>query len=166
MAGAPTDADLQCLAQQVGERLSAGGLRLALAESCTGGWVAKVVTDIAGSSYWFERGFVTYTNASKQEMLNVPAAVLEAEGAVSEATVTAMARGALAHSAADVSCAISGIAGPGGATADKPVGLVWFAWAGRAGALHAARAVYAGDREAVRRQAVAQALRGLLDAGR
>jgi len=158
------DEDLANLAGLLGERLRAAGRMVATAESCTGGWVAKVVTDVAGSSRWFERGFVTYTNESKQELLGVPAEVLAAEGAVSAATVAAMARGALARSRAQLSCAISGIAGPGGATPDKPVGLVWFAWAVRGGTVRSERRVFAGDREAVRRQAVAYALRGLIDA--
>lgn len=160
----PSDADLQRLAERLGDRLGAAGLRLATAESCTGGWVAKVVTDAAGSSRWFERGFVTYTNESKQDLLDVPAATLATEGAVSEATVAAMARGVLAHSRAQLSCAISGIAGPGGATPGKPVGLVWFAWAMEGDDMRTEQRVFAGDREAVRRQAVAHALQGLLDA--
>lgn len=164
MASVPTDADLYQLAQRLGKRMGDAGLRLTLAESCTGGWVAKVVTDIAGSSRWFERGFVTYTNVSKQELLGVPAGVLDQHGAVSAETVAAMAHGALARSAADLSCAISGIAGPGGATPTKPVGLVWFAWMRRDAGPRTEQHLYAGDREAVRRQAVAQALRGLLDA--
>lgn len=160
---APDDAELQTLAVRLGERLGAAGLMLALAESCTGGWVAKVITDVVGSSRWFDRGFVTYTNEAKQELLDIPAETLAADGAVSAATVAAMAQGALAHSRAQLSCAISGIAGPGGATPAKPVGLVWFAWAVRDGALRSEHRVFAGDREAVRRQAVAHALRGLLD---
>lgn len=159
----PNDAELQLLATRLGERLSAAGMQLALAESCTGGWVAKIVTDIVGSSQWFDRGFVTYTNVSKQELLGVPAETLASDGAVSAATVAAMAQGALARSRAHLSCAISGIAGPGGATPAKPVGLVWFAWAVRDGAVRTAQQVFAGDREAVRRQAVAHALEGLLD---
>ncbi|MBI5460612.1 MAG: nicotinamide-nucleotide amidohydrolase family protein [Gammaproteobacteria bacterium] len=159
----PSDADLHGLAERLGERMSAAGMRLALAESCTGGWVAKVVTDVVGSSQWFERGFVTYTNESKQELLGVSADTLATDGAVSAATVAAMARGALIHSRAQLSCAISGIAGPGGATPTKPVGLVWFAWGVRDGAVRTEQQVFAGDREAVRRQAVAHALRGLLD---
>ncbi len=159
----PSDAELQGLAAQLGERLVAAGQSMALAESCTGGWVAKIVTDIAGSSRWFERGFVTYTDASKLELLNVPADTLATDGAVSAATVAAMARGALMHSHAQLSCAISGIAGPGGETADKPVGLVWFAWCAREGEPQTEQQVFTGDREAVRRQAVAYALRGLLD---
>lgn len=162
----PDDAELQGLAARLGECLTAAGMQLALAESCTGGWVAKVVTDVVGSSHWFDRGFVTYTNESKQELLGVSAETLVAEGAVSATTVAAMARGALARSRAQVSCAISGIAGPGGATPAKPVGLVWFAWAVRDGDVRSEQRVFAGDREAVRRQAVAQALRGLIDAAR
>lgn len=158
------DAQLQALARRLGEYLIAAGKRVALAESCTGGWVAKIITDIDGSSRWFERGFVTYTDAAKQEMLSVPADTLNNHGAVSAATVAAMATGALLHSHADLSCAISGIAGPGGATADKPVGLVWFAWSERDCVLHTEQQMFTGDREAVRRQAVAHALRGLLDA--
>ncbi|MFZ5621576.1 MAG: nicotinamide-nucleotide amidase [Pseudomonadota bacterium] len=164
MHEACTDGDLTKLARRLGERLRETGRMVATAESCTGGWVAKVLTDIAGSSRWFERGFVTYTNESKQELLGVSAEVLAAEGAVSAATVAAMARGTLERSRAQLSCAISGIAGPGGATPDKPVGLVWFAWAGRDGAVRSERRVFAGDREAVRRQAVAHALQGLIDA--
>lgn len=157
------DAQLQGLARRLGECLLAAGKSLVLAESCTGGWVAKIVTDIDGSSRWFERGFVTYTNAAKQELLGVSIDTLTHDGAVSAATVAAMAHGALEHSHAHVSCAISGIAGPGGATADKPVGLVWFAWAERDGTVRTQQQHFAGDREAVRRQAVAHALCGLLD---
>jgi len=160
------DEDLAKLAGLLGERLRTAGRMVATAESCTGGWVAKVLTDVAGSSRWFERGFVTYTNESKQELLGVAADVLDRQGAVSAATVEAMARGALAHSRAQLSCAVSGIAGPGGGTPEKPVGLVWFAWA-RADAPALARTEsrqFIGDREAVRRQAVAHALRGLIDA--
>ena len=159
----PSDAELQGFAQRLGECLVAAGKRVALAESCTGGWVAKIITDIDGSSRWFERGFVTYTNESKHELLDVSIDTLAREGAVSAATVAAMALGALAHSHAQLSCAISGIAGPGGATADKPVGLVWFAWGERDGALRTEQQIFTGDREAVRRQAVAHALLGLLD---
>lgn len=159
----PSDAELRHLAERLGACMTAAGLRLTLAESCTGGWVAKVVTDIGGSSRWFDRGFVTYTNESKQQLLAVPEATIATQGAVSAATVAAMAHGALAQSGAQLSCAISGIAGPGGGTPDKPVGLVWFAWGSRDGAIHTEQQIFAGDREAVRRQAVAHALRGLLD---
>lgn len=159
----PGDAELQGLAERLGERMLAAGMQVALAESCTGGWVAKIITDIVGSSSWFDRGFVTYTNESKHELLGVSADTLATEGAVSAATVAAMARGALARSHAQLSCAISGIAGPGGATPTKPVGLVWFAWAVRDTDVRTEQQIFAGDREAVRRQAVAHALRGLLD---
>lgn len=156
-----SDEELCDLVTQLGVTLRARDWRLAVAESCTGGWVAKVLTDIAGSSAWFERGFVTYSNVSKQELLDVRAATLEAFGAVSEETVREMAVGALAHSQADVVLAITGIAGPGGGMPDKPVGLVWFAWARRNGALRVAHYHFSGDREAVRRQAVFAALQGV-----
>jgi len=159
---ADMDSELEQLAEQLGETLHSRQLMMTAAESCTGGWVAKVVTDIPGSSHWFERGFVTYTNRAKQEMLGVPAATLEQHGAVSEETVMAMANGALAYSQAQVAVAISGIAGPGGGSEQKPVGTVCLAWAG----LHRNRATtyhFQGDREAVRRQAVIEALRGMRD---
>ena len=162
----PDDHVLQNLARQAGERLQTLGEMLAAAESCTGGWVAKVVTDIPGSSGWFDRGFVTYTNDAKLELLGVPEALLASHGAVSEPVVRAMAAGALDHSHAARSLAISGIAGPTGGTPEKPVGLVWFAWAHDDGGnvrLRSAHRVFSGDREAVRRQAVAAALQGLLD---
>ena len=155
--------ELTKLAISVGDALMARGWMLATAESCTGGWVAKVCTDIAGSSRWFERGFVTYTNDAKQEMLGVSAETLDTTGAVSEATVQEMTRGALQHSRAQVSLAISGIAGPGGATPFKPVGTVCLAWAVRDGARVSRQFHFDGDREAVRRQAVAAALEGVLD---
>ncbi len=151
------------LVSALGQRLLARGECLASAESCTGGWVAKVCTDQAGSSAWFERGFVTYSNAAKQELLGVAADTLAAHGAVSEATVREMAAGALARSAAHWSLAISGIAGPGGGSADKPVGTVWLAWAGPDGWQQACCKHFDGDRDAVRRQSVAAALVGLLD---
>ncbi len=151
------------LAQQVGEVLLQQGRMLAVAESCTGGWVAKVLTDLPGSSRWFERGFVTYSNRSKQDMLGVAAATLDAAGAVSEATVREMAEGVLQHCPADLALAISGIAGPGGDVPGKPVGTVCFAWAARGGVPRVETRHYGGDREAVRRQSVAHALEGLLD---
>jgi len=135
---------------------------MAAAESCTGGWIAKCCTDRAGSSAWFERGFVTYSNAAKTDLLGVDAALLERAGAVSEAVARAMAAGALGRSAADVALAVTGIAGPDGGTPDKPVGTVWFAWA--VGGPVAAECVrFEGGREAVRRQSVRYALEGLLD---
>ncbi len=156
------DNDLAALAARLGEVLQQRGWRLSTAESCTGGWVAKLVTDIAGSSAWFDRGWVTYSNEAKQEQLGVPAAVLAEHGAVSEPVVQAMAAGALRASSGDVAVAISGIAGPGGGSADKPVGTVWFAWADRAGEMRTLRRVFPGDREAVRRAAVVEALGGVL----
>ncbi|MGD9887738.1 MAG: CinA family protein [Halothiobacillaceae bacterium] len=150
------------LAVLLGGRLAETNERLSAAESCTGGWLSKAVTDIAGSSAWFDRGFVTYSNQAKQDMLGVPETVLREYGAVSEACVLAMVEGALRHSLADVSVAISGIAGPGGATPDKPVGTVWLAWAKRGETARAQRFLFAGDREAVRAQAVIAGLEGVL----
>ena len=154
---------LEELAGRAGKLLLEQGRMLVTAESCTGGWVAKCITDIAGSSAWFDRGFVTYSNRAKQDMLDVTAATLEVHGAVSAATVSEMVRGALAHSRADVAVAVSGIAGPGGGAPDKPVGTVWFAWLVPGGAPRVDRRQFDGDREAVRRQAVARALEGLVD---
>lgn len=156
--------ELTVRAEQVAVALLARDWQLATAESCTGGWVAKVCTDIAGSSRWFERGFVTYTNESKQELLGVSAETLRQHGAVSEQTVREMALGALERSRAQISLAISGIAGPGGATPFKPVGTVYLAWAVRNGAVTTEHALFSGEREAVRRQAVLRALSGVLDA--
>ncbi len=150
------------LARQLGALLAARGVMMTAAESCTGGWLAKAVTDVAGSSGWFDRGFVTYSNASKQDMLGVEARIIGQHGAVSEATVRAMAEGALVRSAADVSVAISGIAGPGGGTPDKPVGTVWMAWAQRGKPTLSRLFLFAGDRAAVRAQAVIAAIEGLL----
>ena len=153
---------LEALAAEVGAVLRANGQTLAAAESCTGGWVAQCITAIAGSSAWFERGFVTYSNAAKQEMLGVEAATLAAHGAVSEPTAAAMAAGALRHSHADWALAITGIAGPDGGTPDKPVGTVCFGWAGRDAGVDTTTYHFTGDREAIRRQSVAFALNGLL----
>ncbi len=157
---APTDADLARLARRAGERLRAAGLKVVLAESCTGGWVAKALTDVAGSSQWFERSYVSYSNEAKRQALGVRSATLAAHGAVSAPVVAEMAAGALAASGADVAVAISGVAGPEGGTADKPVGLVWFAVARQATGPgpRTLQRRFDGDREAVRRAAVAQAL--------
>ncbi|MGA3158411.1 MAG: nicotinamide-nucleotide amidohydrolase family protein [Steroidobacteraceae bacterium] len=160
------DATLAELALGVGAALRHARWRLSLAESCTGGWVAKAVTDVAGSSAWFERGFVTYSNASKEQQLGVSPALLAAAGAVSTGVVEAMARGALQASPADVALAISGIAGPDGGTVDKPVGLVWFALALRGGETQTQSHVFEGNREAVRRAAVAQGLQMIVEAAR
>jgi nicotinamide-nucleotide amidase len=156
-------AELSDLSEKVAKHLLDKQMLLATAESCSGGWVAKCLTDVAGSSGWFERGFVTYSNAAKQEMLGVPAALLATHGAVSEAVAQAMAQGALAHSHANVALAISGIAGPGGAVPGKPVGTVCFAWCVEDGRIRVETVHFAGDRSAVRRQSVAHALNGLLD---
>lgn len=154
--------ELENLARQLGDALLARGELLTAAESCTGGWLAQSVTAIAGSSNWFERGFVTYSNAAKVEMLGVPETTLARHGAVSEATVRAMAQGALAHSRAHWSVAITGIAGPGGGSAEKPVGTVCFAWAAKDGGCEAEIRCFGGDRAVVREQSVRHALRGLL----
>lgn len=136
------------------------GWKLATAESCTGGLIAAHCTDVPGSSDWFERGFVTYSNAAKTELLGVDAALIATHGAVSEPVVRAMARGALAHSCAQVAVAVTGIAGPGGGSADKPVGTVWLAWA-TATRLESTCQLFAGDRRAVREASVAYALAGV-----
>lgn len=159
----PTDEFLHHLAGQLGERLQQAGLQLTCAESCTGGFASKVVTDVAGSSHWFDRGFITYTNQAKTELLGVPSETIAEHGAVSEATARAMAAGALRHSQAAISLAITGIAGPGGGSLDKPVGTVWFAWASREEGVESDRQQFLGDRDAVRRQAVAHALQGILN---
>lgn len=134
---------------------------LATAESCTGGMIAAACTDLAGSSSWFERGFVSYSNAAKTEMLGVPAALIAEHGAVSEPVARAMAQGALLNSRARVALAVTGIAGPGGGSADKPVGTVWFAWATPAG-LKSERLLFAGDRAAVRTATLQHSLQGLI----
>ena len=154
---------MDILAAQVGGALKAHGLTLATAESCTGGGVAQAITDVAGSSAWFERGFVTYSDLSKQQMLGVSEATLSQHGAVSEATVREMVAGALANSTAQVALAVSGIAGPDGGTPDKPVGTVWFAWGIKHGATHAQRHQINGNRVAVRAQATRIALQGVTD---
>ncbi len=151
-------ADLAAKARAVIEAFQAKGLMLACAESCTGGLVAASLTAIAGSSAVVERGFVTYSNRSKTEMLGVPAALIDGHGAVSEAVARAMAQGAVAASHADVAVAITGIAGPGGGSADKPVGLIHFAATRRGGITLHRREIFTGDREAVRTQAVLVAL--------
>jgi len=154
--------ELEELAETLGNCLLTRGEWLTLAESCTGGGVAQAVTAIAGSSGWFERGFVTYSNAAKIELLAVPETTLERHGAVSEAVARAMAQGALQHSRADWAVAITGIAGPGGGSTEKPVGTVCFAWARKESACEAQTCHFDGDRAAVRAQSVRQALRGLL----
>jgi nicotinamide-nucleotide amidase len=151
------------LIREVVHALKRQGLMLATAESCTGGWVAQVITSVAGSSEWFERGFVAYTNLAKREMLGVSTTILSRYGAVSEPTARAMAEGALTHSHAQVALAITGIAGPSGGTPEKPVGTVCFAWAVKKRDTISRKQIFSGDREAVRRQAVVTALQGLLE---
>jgi nicotinamide-nucleotide amidase len=154
---------MDSLAAQVGALLKSHGLMLATAESCTGGGVAQAITEVAGSSAWFERGFITYSNLSKQQMLGVREATLKQHGAVSEMTVREMVAGALANSAAQVALAVSGIAGPDGGTTDKPVGTVWLAWGTENGEAHAQRHQLSGNRAEVRNQAVRIALQGVLN---
>ncbi len=161
-----SDAELIDLARQVGQGLKAAGWRLALAESCTGGWVGKLVTDVAGSSAWFERGLITYSNEAKQQLLGVTAQALSRSGAVSAEVAEAMAQGAVASSAANLALAVTGIAGPDGGSADKPVGLVWFALAFKHGASETLSRQFDGDRDAVRRQAVQTGLDLILTATR
>ena len=146
---------------QLSQRLLDREKRVAAAESCTAGWIAKSLTDPAGSSAWFERGFVTYSNEAKEEMLGVQQQTLMNHGAVSEATVQEMVTGALENSRADLAVAVSGIAGPSGGTAEKPVGLVWFGWQCRGEQPQSASHIFDGDREAVRAQTVVVALQGL-----
>jgi nicotinamide-nucleotide amidase len=155
--------DIEALAAELGRRLAARGEFAATAESCTGGLVAGAITAIAGSSGWFDRGFVTYTNEAKTEMLGVDAGALERNGAVSEATATAMAEGALRASRADVAVAVTGIAGPAGGTPAKPVGTVCLAWARRGGPTTVTTYHFSGTREAVRRASVIVALQGLIE---
>ena len=154
---------MRALAARLGRRLLRAGALLATAESCTGGWVAQAATSIAGSSKWFDRGFVTYSNEAKRELLGVRAATLRRHGAVSEATAREMARGAQRRSRARLAVAITGIAGPGGGTPGKPVGTVCFAFAcGRTVRSETRR--FRGSRQAVRRRSVLHALRGALKA--
>lgn len=182
-----TDAELERLAERVGRRLLATRRHVATAESCTGGWIAKALTDVPGSSAWFLEGFVTYSNTAKLERLEVSRAVLERHGAVSRAVACAMAAGALGRAATELAVAVTGIAGPDGAVPGKPVGTVWFCWAERAPARSRGRDTdrdrgrgrgrgpgrghirlrsevryFRGDREAVRRKSVRHALCGLL----
>ena len=153
----PSDTELAELAREVGAALLAAQRRLATAESCTGGWIAKLCTDIAGSSEWFDCGFVCYSNAAKTRDLGIPEKFIESEGAVSDAVVRAMAEGVLERTGAHVSIAVSGIAGPGGAVPGKPVGTVWFALAQKFEDRLECQGhliQFDGDRDAVRRQAV------------
>ena len=157
----PSDAQLREQAQVLGERLRAAHDALVTAESCTGGWIAKCLTDIAGSSDWFDSGMVVYSYEAKQAQLGVRPQTLEEHGAVSRETAIEMVSGALVHSGASVAVAVTGIAGPGGGSQDKPVGTVWVAWKRRGGYAHAQVFHFDGDRDAVRRQTVDRALAGV-----
>lgn len=153
---------MEDLVAALAEALARRGEMLCTAESCTGGLIAAACTDRAGSSDWFERGFVTYSNAAKTELLGVPRPLIEDHGAVSEPVARAMAAGALAHARAQVAVAVTGVAGPGGGSPAKPVGTVWLAWAGPFG-VEAEVCLFAGNRAAVRQATVRRALEGLLE---
>lgn len=157
----PESSSLFLQARALGERLSQAGLMLATAESCTGGWIAKILTDVPGSSSWFDCGMVAYSYEAKQALLGVQAQTLEETGAVSRETVLEMVSGALVRSGASMAVAVTGIAGPGGGSEGKPVGTVWIGWKRRGGYARAALFQFDGDRDAVRRQTVAAALDGL-----
>jgi len=159
----PSDQLLVQLADRLAGKLTEKSQIVVTAESCTGGWIAQTLTAIAGSSAWFDRGFVTYSNQAKQDMLGVSGETLQQYGAVSEQVVQEMLQGALDNSPAQLGVSVSGIAGPGGGSADKPVGTVWFGWCRRGSATHCEPKQFNGDRDAVRRQAVAHALQGLID---
>jgi nicotinamide-nucleotide amidase len=158
-----TEDDITLIAQLAGRACKRRRVMIATAESCTGGGVAAAITRIPGSAKWFDRGFVTYHNEAKKQMLGVRAHTLKEHGAVSEAVAREMAAGALEHSNADVCVAVTGIAGPTGAVPGKPVGTVWFAWGARQGPIQSRRFHFKGDRYEVRRQSVAMALQGLID---
>ncbi len=161
----PDDDRLLKLAREVGVWLVARGETLATAESCTAGWIAKAITDVAGSSEWFNAGIASYADEAKTALLDVPATLLKKEGAVSKAVVEAMAQGALARTGADRAVAVSGIAGPGGGTEEKPIGTVWFAWARRDGeevVLKTRLEHFQGDRDGIRRQTVGRAMSGIM----
>lgn len=158
-----SSATASALAIEAGVALRARGWMLATAESCTGGMIAAAITDVAGSSAWFERGFITYSNEAKIELLGVPADLIAAAGAVSEVVAQAMAIGALARSHANASVSVTGIAGPGGATPGKPVGMICFGWAFRNGAVATETRIFDGDRAAVRLATVRHSLQGLIE---
>jgi len=162
----PDDATLLALARQVGQILKDNGLKLVSAESCTGGWIGQIVTAVPGSSAWYDRGFITYSNLSKQQMLHVQPQTLARFGAVSEQTAREMVQGALAANQAQIAVSVTGIAGPAGGSAEKPVGTVCFAWLLKNLSISTASSRtchFSGDRVAVRRQSVAVALQGILE---
>jgi nicotinamide-nucleotide amidase len=152
------DLEFYKLVEKLAASLLSKGWTMATAESCTGGWIAKCCTDLAGSSAWFDRGFISYSNQAKQEMLGVGSTLLETEGAVSKATAIAMAEGARRRAGVNVALSVTGIAGPDGGTADKPVGTVWFGWSLEGQAVAAEVLQFEGDRDAVRRQTLVHAL--------
>ena len=154
--------DIQSLVVNLGHSLKSKDVRMVAAESCTGGMLAEVCTSVAGSSDWFECGYITYSNESKQKMLDIPAFVIDGCGAVSEAVAIAMAEGALRNTGTHVAVSITGVAGPGGGTLEKPVGTVWFGWAVEGHKTRTRRYRFRGDRNQIRAQAVEQALLGLL----
>jgi nicotinamide-nucleotide amidase len=155
------DNELFELAQQLGRLLKSEGKKIATAESCTGGWIAQIITEVSGSSAWFDRGFVTYSNAAKMQMLGVKPETLEKYGAVSAQTATEMVIGALAHSDADCAIAVTGIAGPDGGTAEKPVGTVFIAWVNKNQDVNVVQKKLTGNRHQIRRQTVKIALEGV-----
>jgi nicotinamide-nucleotide amidase len=157
------DRELYELAERVGLALKGRGFMLVTAESCTGGWIGQAVTMVPGSSAWFDCGFITYTNTAKRNLLGVREETLAKYGAVSEQTVVEMSAGALARSRAQIAVAVSGIAGPDGGSAEKPVGTVCIAWAARGSSPAARTVVFPGDRDAVRRASVIAALAGVLE---
>ena len=157
-----SDAELLQFTSQVAQRLLKVDWRLSVAESCTGGWLGKCCTDLAGSSTWFDRGFITYSNQAKQDLLHVKELTIQQFGAVSEQTASEMVQGALAESMADISVAITGIAGPDGGTVDKPVGTVWLAWVTKNSVVKTQCCHFMGDRDSIRRQAVKLALQGII----
>ena len=160
---APSEQELTELAEQLGECMKAKGMKLASAESCTGGWLAKIITDIPGSSAWFTASVVSYSNEAKQSLLGVNESTLNEFGAVSGETVLEMTDGLFSNTGADVAVSISGIAGPDGGTDAKPVGLVWLSWGKRDKSVFANPFNFDGDREEVRKQSIKQALNCLLD---
>lgn len=162
MKNRDSDNKLLSLTEKVAATLKNKHYLLASSESCTGGWLAKSCTDISGSSSWFDRGFVTYSNQSKHDLINVSLSTLEKYGAVSKQTATEMAQGTLINSNADISVAITGIAGPDGGTTEKPVGTVWIAWSTKNGTNKTELFQLSGDREQVRYQAVIKALQGII----
>jgi nicotinamide-nucleotide amidase len=157
----PGEQEFERLVQNLASRLINCGWTMATAESCTGGWIAKCCTDLAGSSAWFDRGFVTYSDRAKHELLGVELSTLKKDGAVSKATAIQMAEGARHRAGVNAAVAVTGIAGPGGGTADKPVGMVWFAWSLEGRQAGSEVIQFQGDRDAVRRQSVVHALSGL-----